>query len=104
MAQKPGSSAQAERNDASDQPKRDLKDSGHGIGERLDAAKGSVEAAKIFTRETIQELKKVQWPTRRQVGVETLVVFSTVAFVTLTVTLFDWILSFLTNGFFTVTP
>ncbi|MBC7545860.1 MAG: preprotein translocase subunit SecE [Candidatus Sericytochromatia bacterium] len=83
-----------------DHPKRDLKDTDTGLTERLDAAKGSLAAAQLFARDTVAELKKVQWPSRRQAGIETAVVLITVAIVTATVTTFDWILTYVTNLLF----
>ena len=101
MAKKPSSTARVERDETVNSPKRDIKDTDNGLADRLDAAKGSVASAQAFARDTVAELKKVQWPTRRQATLETVVVLSTVAIVTITVTLFDWILSFLTNHLFT---
>jgi preprotein translocase subunit SecE len=101
VAKKSSSTARLERDEAVDQPKRDLKDTDNGLADRLDAAKGRVASAQAFTRETVAELKKVQWPTRRQASIETLVVLITVAIVTITVSVFDWLLGYVTSFLFT---
>lgn len=102
MAKKPSTAVRAERDETVEQPKRDSKDAeSRSVSERLDAARGGVDSARTFARETVQELKKVQWPSRRQVGVETVVVFVTVAVVTVMVTIFDKLLTLATNQIFT---
>jgi preprotein translocase SecE subunit len=90
-----------ERDDAVEHPKRDLKEADNGLAERLESAKGGLASAQTFAKDTLTELKKVQWPSRRQATLETIVVLSTVAIVTITVTLFDWILGLATNQLFT---
>jgi preprotein translocase SecE subunit len=101
VAKKSSSTARVERDDAVEHPKRDLKDTESGLSERLEAAKGGLASAQTFAKDTVTELKKVQWPTRRQVTLETIVVLSTVAIVTITVTAFDWLLTLATNQLFT---
>lgn len=58
--------------------------------------------AKTFLKETWIELKKVQWPTRRQAAVETVVVLVTVFFVTMLVVAFDSVLAMIANSLFAV--
>lgn len=101
MAKKSSSTARVERDEAVEHPKRDLKQAESGLSERLESAKGGLESAQGFAKDTLTELKKVQWPSRRQATMETIVVLSTVAIVTITVTFFDWILGFATNQLFT---
>lgn len=61
--------------------------------------KKGIEDLKLFVRESFKELKKIQWPTRKQVTGETIVVIITVTFLTFLVTVFDkiiaWGLSFI---------
>lgn len=54
--------------------------------------KNTIEDLKKYFRESFAELKKVQWPTRRQAMGETVVVLITVVFLTSLVVLFDKIL------------
>lgn len=61
-----------------------------------------IATAKAFLKETWIELKKVQWPTRRQAAVETVVVLVTVAFITVLVVAFDAVLATVANGLFSV--
>jgi preprotein translocase subunit SecE len=57
--------------------------------------KKSFEDLKQFLRDSFTELKKIQWPTRRQALGETAVVLITVVFLTLLVVVFDKILVWL---------
>jgi preprotein translocase SecE subunit len=90
-----------ERDEAVEHPKRDLKEAEGGLSERLESAKGGLASAQAFAKDTLTELKKVQWPSRRQASVETVVVLTTVTILTATVTLFDWVLTVATNQLFT---
>lgn len=101
MAKKSSSTARVERDEAVEHPKRDLKETESGLSEKLESAKGGLESAQGFAKDTLNELKKVQWPTRRQVTLETVVVLTTVTVVTITVTVFDWVLTLATNWLFT---
>lgn len=60
-----------------------------------------IASSKTFLKETWIELKKVQWPTRKQAAVETAVVLVTVTFVTLLVVAFDYGLAAIADSLFT---
>jgi len=59
--------------------------------------KKSFEDLKKYFKESFSELKKIHWPTRKQVFGETVVVMITVVFFSILVLLFDSILSWLFN-------
>ena len=101
MAKKSSSVARPEREGAVDHPKRDLKETDNGLSERLEAAKGGFASAQSFTKDTIAELKKVQWPTRRQAALETVVVLCTVALTVIMVMFYDWAISLVADRIFT---
>ncbi|RED53747.1 preprotein translocase subunit SecE [Aestuariispira insulae] len=46
-----------------------------------------------FVREVRQEAKKVTWPTRKETGVATLMVFVMVTFMSLFFLFVDWVIS-----------
>ncbi|NTV53693.1 MAG: preprotein translocase subunit SecE [Candidatus Firestonebacteria bacterium] len=48
-----------------------------------------------FIREAIAELKRVTWPTRKEIGGSTLVVLIVVGILMLTIGVFDFLLSIL---------
>jgi len=54
--------------------------------------KNTIEDFKKYVKDSFSELKKIQWPTRRQAMGETVVVLITVVFLTSMVVLFDKIL------------
>jgi preprotein translocase subunit SecE len=65
-------------------------------GKNFDLKK-SFEDLKKYLKESFSELKKIHWPTRRQVFGETVVVIITVVFFSILVLVFDKILSGLFN-------
>jgi len=62
--------------------------------------KQSVEDLRQFLKDSLTELKKIQWPTRRQAIGETIVVLITVIFLTSLVVVFDKILPWLFSYIF----
>jgi len=57
--------------------------------------KESFEKTRTFIKEVMAELKKVQWPSRRQALGETLVVLIVVIFITCLIQFYDFILNIL---------
>ena len=55
--------------------------------------KSSFDELKQYVQDSFSELKKVQWPTRKQATAETIVVLITVFFLTSLVLIFDNVLS-----------
>lgn len=53
------------------------------------------EKSRIFIKEVMAELKKVQWPSRRQAFGETLVVLIVVIFITTLIQFYDFILGYI---------
>ncbi|MBC7474191.1 MAG: preprotein translocase subunit SecE [Candidatus Sericytochromatia bacterium] len=62
-------------------------------GKNLKGKKSPFEDLKKYVQDSFSELKKVQWPTRKQATAETIVVLITVFFLTSLVLLFDNVLS-----------
>lgn len=89
MAKKSSTEKEMEKSQGSKKNKSDNKE---GAGK-------SIENLQQYVKDSFSELKKVQWPTRRQVTGETIVVLITVIFLTLMVMLFDkiihWLFSFI---------
>jgi preprotein translocase subunit SecE len=54
-----------------------------------------VEKIVTFIRESYAELKRVTWPTRKEIGGSTLVVFIVVSLLMVLVALFDFVLALL---------
>lgn len=72
--------------------KKDKSSSGKGFD-----LKKSFEDLKKYFKEAFSELKKIHWPTRKQVFGETVVVMITVVFFSILVLVFDKVLSWLFN-------
>lgn len=64
-------------------------------GKNSNTTKNSIGDLKKYFKDSFNELKKIQWPTRRQATVETIVVLITVVFLTSLVYLIDNFLSWL---------
>lgn len=90
MAKKSSAEKELEKNSES-HSKKDKSDSPKNSKD----LKQSFDSFKQFAKDSFGELKKVQWPTRRQAVSETVVVLVTVIFLTLLVLLFDNILAWL---------
>ncbi len=60
----------------------------------------SFEDFKQFLKDSFSELKKIQWPGRRQATGETIVVIITVVFFIVLVTIYDKLLTFLFSFIF----
>lgn len=88
MAKKPSTESEIEKSPEPDK-KKDKNESGNNSKD----LKKSFEDFKQFLKDAFTELKKVQWPTRRQALGETAVVMITVFFLTILVVLFDKVLS-----------
>ena len=100
---------EAERDAEGDQ---DSKRKGDGVDEALDKGKPSRKAEpsaspldkiyelRDYAKEVVAELKKVQWPTRKQVRAETITVLATVALMTAYVYGLDHIFTMLSNLMF----
>lgn len=80
------------------------KDSGDVKKNKSDKDKNNAQESGVvklqnYFRASFLELKKIQWPARKQVIAETIVVLITVTFMTGLITLFDkiivWVLSFI---------
>jgi preprotein translocase SecE subunit len=76
--------------------KKDNSDSGK---DKRNLSK-SFEDFKQFLKDSLTELKKIQWPGRRQATGETIVVIITVFFFIALVTLYDKLLTFLFSFIF----
>lgn len=67
-------------------------------GKNSDTKKNSIEDLKKYFKDSFAELKKIHWPSRKQVTAETIVVLITVVFLTSLVYLIDnslsWLFSF----------
>jgi preprotein translocase subunit SecE len=55
---------------------------------------------RLFLEEVYAEFKKISWPTRQQITVETIVVIVISAFLTFLVMGYDWIFTFMANKVF----
>lgn len=93
MAKKSSTEKEIEKNPESENKKdnsQSVKDSNN---------KNSIEDLRQYFKDSFNELKKIQWPSRKQATIETIVVLITVVFLTTLVYLTDnflsWIFSFI---------
>lgn len=90
MAKKSSAEKELEKNSES-HSKKDKSDSTKNSKD----LKQSFDDFKQFSKDSFGELKKIQWPTKKQAVSETIVVLITVVSLTLLVLLFDNILAWL---------
>ena len=63
------------------------------VGRRRDGGPGRIRSIGVFYKQVVAELRKVIWPTRKELITYTTVVLTFVVFMVLLVSLFDFLFS-----------